>query len=622
MSSAHAVATKNTNNKVAASSINKITRAVISAIPENKAGFSDGQFLIQRKEKACSCGGGCPRCQAKRQGQKYERLQSRHVQDRDTGQTEAPTINPEELTAPGQPLDPATRGSMERRFSHNFAHVRIHADADAASAASNQNARAFTVDHNIYFGADREPSPTSESLLAHELTHVVQADLASVNPAQSASSVEVLEGEARQVAGAFHSGIAIPTIRGLARGLTAPLRQGLDDLEGPTFGNLPRDEPVSGFRLKLEQIKGKWYEILPGREQNKRRAAGWYDFVVQGDEIWAEKVKSPLGHTEAARGGRVKYAGQIKFTSHSGKITVWNNGSGHFRPAGSFAKNAGLPLDKFKLHPDRMGIVQLPVFQPNVSPPTKASSPHAPPSKVPPAKPVHVKYPPLTTSPSTTSPSKGSAAPKASKASRSLGAVTKWGKVSPLDGAMLYLDLHAAHFVALEKVSNSAAIANDLLNRIESLERGAREMRRAVNNQRVAEGQLPGYPLQLGDVASQISVSATERAFVEKYFHGAVRIANDALSAATKIHRAIEGWDAVKDQANKTGDFTRKAIWEAIIKLDMRFSSKSGNFRAYLVETRRRALNVEDSAREKQYLAADILDKPRPAYYQPPSYTP
>ena len=37
-------------------------------IPGTRTGLSEEQFLIQRKDNACSCGGGCPRCvlQAKR----------------------------------------------------------------------------------------------------------------------------------------------------------------------------------------------------------------------------------------------------------------------------------------------------------------------------------------------------------------------------------------------------------------------------------------------------------------------------------------------------------------------------------------------------------------------------
>jgi len=231
------------------------------------------------------------------------------------------------------------------------------------------NARAFTLDHHVHFGASYQPSSlTGEALLAHELTHVVQADTAASNPAQPTDSVEALEREARHVATTFHLGAALPPIQGSTRDLAVPLRAGPDDPGVPTFGNLPGDQPLSGIRLKLQEINGKWYEILPGREQYKRRAAGWYDFVVQDGEIWAVKARSPYGHTEAARGQRVELAGQIRFTSHSGQVSEWNEGSGHYRNSRVFAEQigerVGLPVDKFKPHPERSSIVQLPSYQP------------------------------------------------------------------------------------------------------------------------------------------------------------------------------------------------------------------------------------------------------------------
>jgi hypothetical protein len=87
-----------------------------------------------------------------------------------------PAIVHEVLRSPGQPLDAATRAFMEPRFGRDFSTVRVHADANAAKAASSVNARAFAASQSIVFGAG-EYAPETESggkLLAHELTHVVQ----------------------------------------------------------------------------------------------------------------------------------------------------------------------------------------------------------------------------------------------------------------------------------------------------------------------------------------------------------------------------------------------------------------------------------------------------------------
>src|SRR5262249_54105024 len=76
----------------------------------------------------------------------------------------------------GQPLDLETRAFMAPRFGFDFGHVRIHADAAAASAAQAMNAKAYTIGSNIVFGAECYQPKMSEGrrLLAHELTHVVQ----------------------------------------------------------------------------------------------------------------------------------------------------------------------------------------------------------------------------------------------------------------------------------------------------------------------------------------------------------------------------------------------------------------------------------------------------------------
>jgi hypothetical protein len=65
---------------------------------------------------------------------------------------------------------------MESRFGHDFSHVRLHTDAQAAASARAVNALAYTVDRNIVFAEGRYGPRTSagRELLAHELAHVVQ----------------------------------------------------------------------------------------------------------------------------------------------------------------------------------------------------------------------------------------------------------------------------------------------------------------------------------------------------------------------------------------------------------------------------------------------------------------
>ncbi len=78
----------------------------------------------------------------------------------------------------GSPLPEAVKVRMERAFGHDFSHVRIHTDGGAAHAAESLDAVAFAIGRDIYFnrGAWRPGTSAGDELLAHELTHVVQAD--------------------------------------------------------------------------------------------------------------------------------------------------------------------------------------------------------------------------------------------------------------------------------------------------------------------------------------------------------------------------------------------------------------------------------------------------------------
>jgi outer membrane protein OmpA-like peptidoglycan-associated protein len=65
---------------------------------------------------------------------------------------------------------------MEPRLQHDFSHVRVHANPQAAESAAAVNALAYTVGHDVVFGAGQYAphSKTGRRLIAHELTHVVQ----------------------------------------------------------------------------------------------------------------------------------------------------------------------------------------------------------------------------------------------------------------------------------------------------------------------------------------------------------------------------------------------------------------------------------------------------------------
>lgn len=76
----------------------------------------------------------------------------------------------------GRPLEAGARDRMEGAFGADFGAVRVHDDQPAATAATQLNARAFTIGNDIGFAADdfRPGTPGGDALLAHELAHVLQ----------------------------------------------------------------------------------------------------------------------------------------------------------------------------------------------------------------------------------------------------------------------------------------------------------------------------------------------------------------------------------------------------------------------------------------------------------------
>ncbi|HEY4640006.1 MAG TPA: DUF4157 domain-containing protein [Thermoanaerobaculia bacterium] len=129
--------------------------------------------VLRRK---CACGGSesdCAGC-AKKNG----------LQRQPSGAAPAsvPPIVGDVLQSSGHPLDVSARTFMESRFGHDFGHVRVHDDARASESASAVHALAYTVGDHIAFRAGQYAPSTDagRQLLAHELTHVVQQQGASI----------------------------------------------------------------------------------------------------------------------------------------------------------------------------------------------------------------------------------------------------------------------------------------------------------------------------------------------------------------------------------------------------------------------------------------------------------
>lgn len=76
----------------------------------------------------------------------------------------------------GAPLPPGIAAQMRGRLGHDFADVRVHDDAHSNATARSLDAQAYTTGEDIVLGAAAPALDSAEgrTMLAHELTHVVQ----------------------------------------------------------------------------------------------------------------------------------------------------------------------------------------------------------------------------------------------------------------------------------------------------------------------------------------------------------------------------------------------------------------------------------------------------------------
>lgn len=187
----------------------------------------------------CSCGGSCPRCQARTSGLGALRLsQPADAQEREADQAAARVMAGQQVAigagrpdralmrsarpaaAPGhapaalhaglqgqpRPLEAGLRRRFEGSLQQDLSAVRLHTGPQAAASAAAVQARAYAVGPDIVFGAGQYAPATraGQQLLAHELVHVLQQRSGAAPPGtvQRAPTVRVADAGAMGPLGA------------------------------------------------------------------------------------------------------------------------------------------------------------------------------------------------------------------------------------------------------------------------------------------------------------------------------------------------------------------------------------------------------------------------------------
>lgn len=204
----------------------RTTRRSMSRVFEHPPGFGSASQrpVLHGIQARCACGGMCPRCQVKPHlsvgapDDQYEKeaeaaaarvmkmtgieastLQhacavqrkgaacseesrldpvspSRSLAPSPSGSASAPANVGSVLRSSGQALAPESRTFFESRLGFDFSGVRVHTNVAAQQSALEMGALAYTLGHDIVFGAGQFAPWTDRGrrLLAHELTHVIQ----------------------------------------------------------------------------------------------------------------------------------------------------------------------------------------------------------------------------------------------------------------------------------------------------------------------------------------------------------------------------------------------------------------------------------------------------------------
>lgn len=149
----------------------------------------------------------------------------------------------------GSPLDAHVRTDMESRLGHDFGDVRVHTDDAAHRSAASVQAHAYTVGSDVVFQRGQyDPGSTAgRTMLAHELTHVVQQRSGPVDGTATGDGVRVSDPSdrfEREAAANAERVMSAPPVQAVASG--GPAGSAAAAVQRDAEEETPEEAPVQG----------------------------------------------------------------------------------------------------------------------------------------------------------------------------------------------------------------------------------------------------------------------------------------------------------------------------------------------------------------------------------------
>jgi hypothetical protein len=227
----------------------------------------------------------------------------------------------------GSPLPSHTRDFMEQRMGADFSGVKVHTDGQSDKLNQSIQAKAFTTGQDVFFqsGAYQPDSSDGKSLLAHELTHVIQQGGEAVRrkPALRLDQMRVAPtGRVQRLWNKATFKEATYQSRTSRRGKTLAAIEALIVEYGSMNPFDVKDlKSAQDLLLELREHTNNWLADNNGEESLDKRESGMKRFLdhLNNEEIpKLAKVESDITKKSNTTGGTL----QIPQSTREGKLQL------------------------------------------------------------------------------------------------------------------------------------------------------------------------------------------------------------------------------------------------------------------------------------------------------------